>query len=313
MQLERVLPLGHKGPRMGRALDQTSPTNVSRPNHHIPTIHTSKHTMKPRFQGILALTAVTVFAALVPAGAAISIVDSYSQKLAQQGGTMSFTINTGDFDPGGADKLVLLTGSRGSGGSTWGKSWNSATWGTTPLVTAVSLRSGDTSPTAGGEEVAAISYLDNPTTETSLTIVFNGKMDTEGWFTLLALSGTEDGVGATSGSVVGGPNPLTPVSSGGTSLTTTAANSLVVAGSAADRTTITPQSPLTTLVSPGGDNFATGYEFVATPGAVTPTFAYSADKYSPIVVAAEFVAIPEPASSVLLIALGGLGLLRRRM
>jgi hypothetical protein len=251
---------------------------------------------RSRSQFIALIGSLTI-AALTSAEAQITIDSQYSRKFSQQGGTMNFTIGTGDFDPSGSDKLVLLAGGRGSGGSVWGKSWNSATWGTTPLITAVSLRSGDTSPTPGGEEVAAICYLDGPSAETTLQLVFNGKMDTEGWFTLLAISGASTGVGVTNGSITG--DITTPVSSGSTTIATAVANSLVVAGGAADRTNITPQPPLTTLVSPGGDNFATGYEFVSEPGTVTPTFSYSVDKYTPIVVAAAFEPAVVPADPMI--------------
>ena len=185
-----------------------------------------------------------------------------------------------------SSKRGVMTAGRGSGGSAWGKSLSGITYGTTNLLPAINVRSNDVKPTAGGEEVAGIFYLDNPgaTPATTVTISYAGVMDTSSGYTLLALSGSAPGVSAANGGVTPGV-----VTSGSTTLTTVAANSLVLAVGAADRATPTPLAPFSTLYTYASGTYGAGALSVATPGMVTPTFNYSSAETTPVTVAAAFV------------------------
>jgi len=260
-----------------------------------------KHTI------LFAAVAGLVLALAGTAGAAIIIDSSYTGTLSGQGGGYTITVPV-SFDASGSDKLVVMTGNRGSGGSIYGKSLTGITYGTTPMVAAVNARNYAVSPNPDGEAVVGIYYLDNPGAATTLTISYSAKMDTSGGYTLLALSGTADGVGATNATVTGVyPDTYTSAS---TSLTTTGANSLVLAVAAANRHNPNPVSPLDSSIDGGGSTYGAGYQFVATPSAVTPTFSMAA-AYMPLVAAAEFTVLPEPATLALL-GLGGLGLILSR-
>jgi hypothetical protein len=124
--------------------------------------------------------------------------------------------------------------------------------------------------------------------------------------TAYVLSGTVGGHGNSNGSV-----------SDGTSLTTSAANSWVLAHATVSGTTVpTAQSPLTEGLSlvnnyNGGSqtSIGTGYQTVASSGTnLTPAF-----DIGNTTVAAEFTAaIPEPSTTLLLGVLGSMLLLRRR-
>ena len=239
------------------------------------------------FLTIGAATLAVLVLTAIPANAEITIVSSYAGLLPGQGGVFVIDLSAVAplFDVSGADKLVVMTGGRGSGGSIYGKYLTGITYGTTPMVEAVKARNNAVSPNPDGEAVAGIYYLDNPSAETILTISYNAKMDTTSGYTLLALSGTAAGVGPTSATVTG-VYPGDTYTSASTSLVTGVSDSLVLAAVAANRHNPAPVSPLINIPDTAS-TYAAGYEFVPSAGTVTPTFSMAAT-YTPLVVAAAF-------------------------
>ena len=210
------------------------------------------------------LTVVMVMAAIgLMAGAANAtiVVESTYATGASGGATGKYTITvaaqtTAGFDLLSSDKLVIVVGSRRDRGATH---WiNNATYGGVPLTEAVQQRSGNTV-----EETTGIYYLDTPGGLADLQLEVN--LNAKGWspdsgISMLGLSGTLPGVGATNGSI-----------GSSTSLDTLVNDTIVIAGSQnlTNSGTPAPQSPLITL---GGSNLGSGYQFVPLAGVVTPTF-----------------------------------------
>jgi hypothetical protein len=97
------------------------------------------------------------------------------------------------------------------------------------------------------------------------------------------------------------------------------AGSFMVAafGDTADQD-VTVNSPLQTLLdvdkdpgfNDGSASYGTGYQSISSAGTATPSFTSTTER--PNMVAAEFTAVPEPSTILLLSAVGSLILLRRR-
>ncbi len=118
------------------------------------------------------------------------------------------------------------------------------------------------------------------------------------------LNGTADGFAATAVD-----DNATSVS-----LTTTAANSWVIAAYADNSGNATADAPMTQVLGGldvGSAGGASGYQEIATIGTNNFSFSHVGGLSRPVTIAAEFTAIPEP-STALLGALGGLCLLHRR-
>jgi hypothetical protein len=131
-------------------------------------------------------------------------------------------------------------------------------------------------------------------------LVVNGTGTNDYGVSWLFLSGTADGVG---------PTNISTTQS--VSLTTVVNGSWVIASTANNNASGTPQSPLTALLNGdvGSAGGGSGYAEIATAGAGTYSFTDGTGR--PVTVAAAFAPIPEP-SAALLGALGLLALLRRR-
>jgi len=147
---------------------------------------------------------------------------------------------------------------------------------------------------------------------------FSGGGANGGWVSILGLAGTLPGVGNT-GATWHTQTAAGPVD---TSLTTTAPNSLVIA--MIENSGVNNGAGLPTVVSPltlihngnWGSQWGSGasaYEFVEAIGStVTPTFNTNAGG-NIHVVAAEFTAVPEPSSLVILALGAGILMQRRRI
>ena len=133
-------------------------------------------------------------------------------------------------------------------------------------------------------------------------IVINGASGDSNDFAVswLFLSGTADGIGASNSAL----NQTV-------SLTTTAADSFVVAAHANNGNSGLAQSPLTALLNgdAGSAGGGSGYATIASPS--TADYSFTGSTSRPVTLAVEFTAIPEP-SAALLGAIGFLVLLRRR-
>ncbi|MFO8026667.1 MAG: glycoside hydrolase family 2 TIM barrel-domain containing protein [Opitutales bacterium] len=198
---------------------------------------------------LLASAAVVVDQAFVPDDGMLATRTSSYLLEGGAGGALA------GFAPGNSDKLVVAFSSE-SGGPV---AVTSVTYGGRALRPAVRANS------PGDRHHAAIFYLDNPPASGDLRIDFDGGRFGVG-VSLLALSGTEDGFGATA-ATAGGENEI--------SLTTTTADSLVLfanifnggSGSSAP-------APLQPLVDAevGSASHGAGYQLVATPGEVSARF-----------------------------------------
>ena len=133
-------------------------------------------------------------------------------------------------------------------------------------------------------------------------IVINGASGDSNDFAVswLFLSGTADGIGASNSAL----NQTV-------SLTTTAADSFVVAAHTNNGSSGAAQSPLTALLNgdAGSAGGGSGYATIASPS--TADYSFTGSTSRPVTLAVEFTAIPEP-SAALLGAIGFLVLLRRR-
>lgn len=176
-------------------------------------------------------------------------------------------------------------------------------------------------PIVNDNGAVAIFYLDNPfqgAANFTAGFVATGGGANGGHISILGLTGTADGVGAVNGtSYTGGNAPWS------TSLTTTGANSLVIAGfqnSGANNTgtsLATPTAASGFTLSNNGNwtsswaAAASAYKFEATSGTnITAAFENGGAGTYRDVAAVEFLAVPEP-SAALLGGLGALLLLRR--
>lgn len=225
----------------------------------------------------------------------------------------------GTFNAGSADKLVVVisgeNGNPGHMGDVTG-----VTYAGTPLLQAVNRDSipgtgtpPNTNPGAD-QSFNDIWYLDNPGASAAANNI-NVSTDSgfnRGIVTVIGLTGTADGVGATA---ISGQNARA------VDLTTTAADSFVVAafalggnGNTGSITGVTADTPLSLLTAntQGSDwnGQAVGTGIISTPGLDTYSFS-GGDSSFANVIAAEFRVIPEPASLILL-AIGSAGLLTAR-
>lgn len=234
-------------------------------------------------------------------GAVIAIDDqaTFGQARTWSPGTTTFdnaTLSGGTFDPSGSDKLVVAIGYRASGTP----GFAGVTYNGVAMTEAVQHFS-----TADSRATTGIFYLDNPGAAGDLAITNNNS----GFgyaVSILALSGTAAGVGATNSG------------NAHTTSFTVGSGSLVIAQNSisTDDTTITPQSPLTGLLQhapldSGSGEGSHASAYVNDPGAGTfdPTFSTAGS--NPSLSAAEFTAVPEPAAA-LFGGLALLALLRRR-
>lgn len=246
---------------------------------------------------VLALTAGASKAAIIVTDTATGFNNSYQ--------TTSISFNFSDLDLTGGSKLVVSIGaqSTGPGTSDGERIWSSVTFDGESMIQAARIGAN-----ADNQNQSGIYYLDNLTglsASGNLTISASTLNVRGASATAWVLSGTAAGHGA-SGASLGDD----------TSLTTTAANSWVLAHSTVLGTTApVAQSPLTaglSVVNPyngsSQTSIATGYQTVASLGTnLTPTFDIGATT-----VAAEFTVIPEPSSALLGGGLCLLALLRRR-
>jgi hypothetical protein len=176
-------------------------------------------------------------------------------------------------------------------------------------------------PIANDNGAVAIFYLDNPfqgAANFTAGFTATGGGANGGFISIFGLAGTLAGVGA-----VAGTSHVDVVSTNqvGTSITTTGANSLVIAGiQVSGQNNVTGAIPTTVAPLALGNNAswgsnwahaASGSQAVTDSGTtITPTFVSGTSKYVDVA-AVEFLAIPEP-SAALLGGLGLLALLRRR-
>ena len=248
--------------------------------------------MRKRTWSILAVLAVAALA--VPAGAAVIEVDGY----ASLSDATSFT-----YDASGSDKLVVAVAGEHHFNNTSGNC-NGITYNGQALTQAA-----ERNPEAGNITAVDIWYLDTPSDYDgagTIVVSFSGNNFVA---TAIGLSGTAAGFGATA--VAGSADSV--------DITTTSPNSLVIAtigmggaGNTAGAPFPTPESPLVTIEAgiEDGGNYAghtVAYANVAAAG--TQTLSFDTTKTDVSVVAVEFT--PEPATLGLL-AIGGLGVLRRR-
>jgi len=197
----------------------------------------------------------------------------------------------------GASKLVVTVGVKGSGLSPDFQA-GTVTYNSEQMTLAVG--SGPSPGNGSAYGWVGIYYLDNP----GLIGVGDLVVQDPGYslaVSALVLSGTTDGFGATNLST----------SAATVSLTTTSADSLVLAGYSDGSSSAVAASPLTSIFSAtfGSGNHASGYQIVDAASTITPTF--TTDGNRPSIVVAEFTAIPEPSTTALL-GLGGLALILRR-
>ncbi|MCP3918964.1 MAG: hypothetical protein GY711_25750 [bacterium] len=215
---------------------------------------------------ILALSAVLVLSAnLVPASAQITIDDTLNVTLVFGSPGPAGEQVVASYDASASDKLVVVVSSEHAFGITSGLTIDGVEYNGQAMIEAV-----EESTLPG---TTALYYLDSPGAAGEIRL-FTG-MKNGGLVTIYALSGTAQGVVATSQS--------TTASVG---ITTTSGGSLVIAGlldggqasNGNGAGAPTAVGPLTQVHSDiWGANMwgghASGYQVVATPGTVTPTFA----------------------------------------
>jgi len=215
---------------------------------------------------ILILTATSANAAT-----GITIDDTGTVTL----GFASYTLAS-SYDASGSDKLVVTISMERDRGDPATRIVG-VTYNSIPMIEVVQFKdSNNYDPPGIGP--AAIFYLDNPGPAGPIVVQPSAKMN-GGYASWLALSGTAEGVGPTSASI-----------GASTSITTVVSNSLVVAHNHCNGgITPEPVEPLIKLGSAGwGNNWgdaASGYQFVASAGTVTPTFT---EGTTPVTVAAAF-------------------------
>ncbi|MEM9346531.1 MAG: PEP-CTERM sorting domain-containing protein [Planctomycetota bacterium] len=210
-----------------------------------------------------------------------------------------------NYAAGVVDKLVVIVaGEHNFGGSTDGQI-TSITYGGVNLLNAVDRNPVDGSNTT----VADIWYLDNPAAAGVLDATVGGNGNNY-VYTVLGLTGTVDGVGATA---------ISAVNSKSVDLNALGSDSLVITshamggdGNTANVGSVTaPGSEIASLEA--GNNFA-GHVVGVTNGvgAGNATYSYTGGSTGGVVtIAAEFQAVPEPGSLALL-GLGGLMIASRR-
>ena len=258
-----------------------------------------------RGRTVLALAVVAMAAiafTATSANAAMITVDGFT---AMSANSATLTIT---FDASGSDKLVVVVTGEHGFNNTEGNC-SGITYDGVALTQAVNR-----DPIESGTDVTYndIWYLDSPATSTGEIIA---SVSSRGSMTVFGLSGTAAGVGATA---------ISDPYSRSVDLTTTAANSLVIAsfgmggnGNTAVVQNVDADAPLieatavqTNVPSRPWDGHVTAYAQVPTAGPGTYSFS-GGNQDGSHVIAAEFLVVPEPATMGLL-AIGGLALLRRR-
>lgn len=220
-----------------------------------------------------------------------------------------------NYDATGIDKLVVVYGAESGFNGNVVTSLSMAFNGVT-MTQAVFENTQDPGPPVYDGGGVSIFYLDDPFQgSATFTAGFaaTGGNPNGGYIAILGLSGTLDGIGSSNT----GHSTTGTVS---TSLTTTAADSLIIAGMEYSGTnnaagTPTANAPLT-LSNNGfwGSQWGSGaaaYQVVPVSGTlVTPTFSSNSGGNAQIG-AIEILAVPEPASLILL-GLGSAVMLARR-
>ncbi|MEZ5303614.1 MAG: PEP-CTERM sorting domain-containing protein [Verrucomicrobiales bacterium] len=256
------------------------------------------------FKKSLLLGVTLGVSSLVPAGAVTISLDGFMSYQP----TSAFDAAT--FDASASDKLVVVvTGEHNFGGNTSGDI-SGITYDGTPLVQAVNRQPIDSSNITAAD----IWYLDNPGSfhvsgVLDATVVGNGNNYV---YTVIALSGTAPGVGATA---------VSAANSKSVSLNALGSDSFVVAshgmggdGNTANVLSVGADAPASQIAAlEAGNNWAghvVSFTNGVAPGAATYSFT-GGSAGGNVTIAAEFQAIPEP-SSLAFLGIGALALLRRR-
>lgn len=254
---------------------------------------------------VLATTALMVMA-IGSANAGIVVTNStgYADNNADNAEGVGF------YDASGDDKLiVIVTGEHGFPNNTGGININGVTYGGVAMTPAV-IRDGlpEVDNVSPDQEFNHMYYLDSPGTGDIVVDTNLSRMVVS----IVGLTGTVDGVV--------GNTAVSGLATKSVDLTTTAANSFVIASNGlggtgnngnVDGLDANPPLTLLSAVETNG-NYAghlIGGTEVATPG--LGTYSFTGSTSGSHVIAAEFLAIPEPGSLALL-GIGGLMLLRRR-
>lgn len=224
---------------------------------------------------------------LSPSSSGSITVDGTGTFTMQSGGGLKTVTGLGAFDAGGADKLVVVVSTEH--GFNNGQGYvNEVRYNGALMTEAVQEDAG------ADRGTAAIFYLDDPGPIGAGTIEISAANPNGGLGAAYALSGTADGVGVTARNT---GDTATSVS-----FTTAGDNSLVIAviensGNANNAGSPTANPPLTPVSSGSWGSqwggHASGYQQVASPSLVTPTFTTNTGSgYSINVAAAEFLAEP---------------------
>lgn len=266
---------------------QTSPSYT---DTGLQSSATYTYTVSMRAGPLTAITSAPLSATTIgPSSAGTITVDASQQFSLQSGSDLKAVTGLGLFDAGDADKLVVVVstehGFNNGNGFVFEVQYNGQA-----LTEAIQ------EDAAAGRGTAAIFYLDNPGPIGSGSIEVNAANPNGGIGAAYALSGTSPGVGVTTSATGETVNSV--------SLTTAGDNSLVIAviensGNSNAAGTPTANAPLVPVSSGfwgsqwGGH--ASGYQQVATPTTITPTFATNTGSgYSINLAAAEFLAAPAP-------------------
>jgi autotransporter-associated beta strand protein len=244
------------------------------------------YTVSMRAGSLTSTTSAAASATTLTASATNNVTVNSTQQfsLATTKGFQNVT-GLGTFNAGGADKLVVVIstedGSNRGTGYVYGVKYNGKT-----MIQAIQEHGG---PANGS---AAIFYLDNPGSIGTGTIQVSAESPNGGIGTAYALSNTMTGVGVTNSRFGSTANSV--------SLTTAGERSMVIAvlqnsGNPNNAGTPTANSPLTQTASGSWGTFwgshASGYQLVATPTAITPTFTtLTGSGYNINIAAAEFPA-----------------------
>ena len=224
----------------------------------------------------LALTVSLVLASLsLPAGTIT--VDDHIYEQHNIGATRPYTASTNQlagFDPSSSAKLVLVATLRPNFGNA--RTFGTVTYGGVEMTKVIEQKSDSDWLTTG------IFYLDDPGPLAPIVINASGNLYDGTGFCLLALSGTEVGVGTSSSST----NTTTAV-------TTEMKKSLVVAGSGDQGDAL---DPLTALYNQA--NLGVGYQLVTPVTTVTPSF--TATGSHKVTVAAVFPPLPPEGTIIIL-------------